>query len=1053
MLIPTFLKLNCVLIVICLSMPSSQETQIFENKDPEIDFSEFQKEKYKDITYKEFIAMRPKMIINPNVAHEHQLNRMYPDIVPNYCEGSVCLNPIYELVNQKLGKSKISSLPTILLVGGINGTETLGIQSLVQFILLVQKLYTKSNKIYKLLNSTRILVIPVINSYGFYYQVEGEKVNYKDEEIMINPKEDFNLFPKKHCFLTSSSQYLRMIFKDFIIFGVFAITKGDFKIDFTRLDDLFGSKVAYSDSYFLNQAAFHIKNTFNIGTSRTNKCDEENLVNDLFDDQNELPIPMVEIELKLEKITDKRNGTFIDWAFGGSEFAVSLSQKCLYSETIFNKDLLKVSSKSNRAIALELKIDKGMVKDFESYMGNELFFLDETHEEGLDGLIPAILLSIESFFDLINQSAVLKKIEFESNQNQGQILQNYNFQFQVHGCLRLYSANIKNKNFESSFKKNLKNSEFLINSDIEVFGTLNEKNFLKKRQEYDLNFGIDCFYDIVSQIKEKDLSISHFMKILLNKEHAKSLSMNGLNTVDLRQLTIRNFIPDLFNKALLLDLGFNALKFIYKTDFLLSTGGFFPIHMFYNVESSTMDYKVIRHNLPAISKKPKKEENFNLQDGIFTRQSDSFKDIRLKEYLNHLRSAEESLALFVFDSYQSYLCSNIKIESIEKYGKSIDRKINAELMKATMTKLIMYKAMGIGKDKIAKDVNIPQMKKTIQDAFKNLHYLEKEQDLFDCPQFQTKKKHLKLDEVGTSLFQSHNSKKMVQSYFLSLLGKIMKIRYQIPIENNEQKFVEVGGRAVLVDPAITGWPSDEKKTLFPLPANVRRMEPYKSQKIKGSKLSCESVSGIFPVSTSDLDQMVVGRKTNKPQIDSFFYLKIASMNFEDRNVEVTLYTNAKIQGNSVILQNKSQSHEMIKIEAGILELPGNVLAKDLAVFQGKFPAEDMRLLGLYIMLFEPKKEVPLFDCFLRTNETDADVKTQYLVYDKIRSEINEIVKEDFEELRKARNSQIIVIIDFVVAFLILIGIGGACWYFFVLRKKEVDQNEELSEPIETNEQS
>ena len=113
------------------------------------------------------------------------------------------------------GENYSNKLPTILIIGGFSGEDTLS-PLLVKRLLNKLLSFSKDNEINKLLNNHRLLLIPSINPEGQFNKREAEKT---EDGTTVNVSEDFNYGIKsnKKCFKSSSARILAHILKVYII--------------------------------------------------------------------------------------------------------------------------------------------------------------------------------------------------------------------------------------------------------------------------------------------------------------------------------------------------------------------------------------------------------------------------------------------------------------------------------------------------------------------------------------------------------------------------------------------------------------------------------------------------------------------------------------------------------------------------------------------------------------------------------------------------------------------------------------------------------------------
>ena len=155
-----------------------------------------------------------------------ELTSVYQEVSPGLCGKEDCSYFMYEIVNSELGLTNILKMPTILLFSGMNGAETLGINTLLHMIRTMVNGAYFSQDWYSVLNSVRLLVIPVANPSGFFNGDEYERIYARSKTDRADPRIDFNWKTKKSCFVTATAQLLFHLHQDFLITASLEVGSG-----------------------------------------------------------------------------------------------------------------------------------------------------------------------------------------------------------------------------------------------------------------------------------------------------------------------------------------------------------------------------------------------------------------------------------------------------------------------------------------------------------------------------------------------------------------------------------------------------------------------------------------------------------------------------------------------------------------------------------------------------------------------------------------------------------------------------------------------------------
>lgn len=212
--------------------------------------------------YKQFKKRSQSFSFDQTLIRTHVLENKFPKLNSQMCGNSRCATMMYEVTNQSSGPDVINNLPTIVLIGGFNGKDRLGITILEDLLELLSKIYISEKEWFIILNNVRLLVIPVINTLGFYSHSEFETRAKNSRGEKIESLYDFNLKPKGYCYEGFVSQMLNQLHSSYLIMGGLVLSQGKNAIMYPDVQKLLLHHQKSPDKFAFEQVALKLKGLF-----------------------------------------------------------------------------------------------------------------------------------------------------------------------------------------------------------------------------------------------------------------------------------------------------------------------------------------------------------------------------------------------------------------------------------------------------------------------------------------------------------------------------------------------------------------------------------------------------------------------------------------------------------------------------------------------------------------------------------------------------------------------------------------------------------------------
>ena len=1034
----THMLKSFIIVSLIITCPLSKTTT-YTKSTVKPDYNELSKDYYTDIDYEAFTTLRANAIRYDQLVKEHYLEEMFPELAQPTCGDEACSTVMYEVSNHNLGEEAVQSLPTLLIIGGMHGAETLGIQGVMQFLKVIQTLYKSNSGIFQMLNNARLLLIPVLNMSGFYENTDFETVKEGNREYKVDPNFDFNLSPKDKCFTSVSSQYLLRIYQEYLIFGTLLLTRGAYTVLFPRLPRLLGISKETQENDLYNRIGGQMARAFHNEKFK----DAEEIFDSLFDD-DENDIPSMSLHpIASHKISDflgkPTSGAYIDWAFAGSEEIKLISTECLPKGTPLKKDQIIPSDNSNRAMTFEVGISKEKLNDLSTMLGNEIGCVDMTHPDAKYGVIPGLYRTFLKFINSMASFVSLRKLEVVSGlqSSEGIEQEQINFHFEIYGTFTFFNIDLKHEGVSKQEIEHEATEVSILRRTSRILKTTWEgKNILKRDKNHDFKFLMDVQKDLEAVKKKQSLSLTHFLRSKLNLQYAKTLKRQKLSDVQLRNYSILNADLDRLDLLFYYEQQGTFGRFFDHDSLFVQIGPYFPLKLFYDKNTYFVKTEIIPSNIPNLPNPKDKQTDYSYEFGIVNLIKNGEKSDVLMSKINALKQTKNLTKTQVFNDEVSYVCMQLQSNGFKSIMNSL-----GDLDEKALQKI----------DKKIDVYNLESDKTAIVESDRYQNMYELCQPYFSENVTENIKK--------TLYFEMNEQKQILPSVFYNLSGMKLNVQFEVPealkgqkqLDSGNQKMKKIimNGTVIPVDPPITQTIDSESLNILPPAKDIIKI-PYKNyMPFPKNKLTCGSTAFYFPVTPENLQSTAVKKfNANYLRYEHFYYITMENLNEGNNMVQIKLFTNTTNKTNEFILRNKNQSFVLSKTNKNDISLMVNESnRKKLKIYKGKFSKFDAELEGMYIMLFKKDRDDPSFDCFMADNTIGRmDAMSHFKIYLSLMREVDEIIKDTFAEEIEIRNKKSIKLIVPIICFVfVLIGaIGGALFYFFVM-KKEKDGVEEKKE--------
>lgn len=457
--------------------------------------------------------------IYPHLFRLHNLGELYPASNRTICKmSSYCTFPMIEVTNFEKSFDEIRNLPTVLLMAGLDGHDSPGINSIYHFLRMMSLNHLEDPFYERVLDNLRIIVLPYANPSGYidksmFETQEKSWVNNGSGFKKINPSLDFNWKPKGKCFESTAAQMINQIFKDNLIIGVLNFATGSPSISYPNQGK--GNKElesVYMHLATLMRDAAGINKNFSLNAFELGGLDS--------------------------KLSSSRSN-FEMWASSGSAMKENIDTNCLNKTSAFSKKFNMIDDISNRAMVfrVESEVPKDQTNNSDIY-GNPLAVDNDHFKYSVKGVFSRNILIIRAFLEAMAPSIEINSITaLEEEDDRGEVF----FEITIRGCRNLDSIIISPELFTTQ-KFTIENSSYE-KSTMEIRLTLDaEINNLKDpkwRSILELNIDIECDSNIFKS-KNSDYQ-SHYMNARVNPNYYIQNQDFIISPINLNEIKIINF--------------------------------------------------------------------------------------------------------------------------------------------------------------------------------------------------------------------------------------------------------------------------------------------------------------------------------------------------------------------------------------------------------------------------------------------------------------------------------------------------------------------------------
>ena len=528
------------------------------------------REPFHKLNYSTVLSRLDDLRRAPHIYKVDDLYEIYNGMVArDKCGGESCINPIIELFDFENSTSRAKKMPTVLILGGLDGSEHQGVNTAMDFLFMIRRNRTRNPLSLMLLNNMRVLVVPMADPLR-YYQTSSGKTDGTNLDEMPYPQIDFNWNQKSKCFVSRTSQVLNMLFKDNLIISVLWL-RGDDEPSISFPNDPTG-QLHTSDESIMQKIAKMMGDT-------TEK--NENGANPTF-------------KVKLEDQVNSnhyRFENFSNWVFRGSNYPDKITRDCLTSDSHYSSAFTEVNKISNKALIFKVdfpppEIGAGNVPQ----LGNILGVMDKSNPDARQGPTTQGILMVMQFLEAMRPYARLRKIyrQYSATNVMGTLI----LDFDIRGCSKVNSVKIRSPmDLEQSFV--VKPVAYLRNTksiSAELRVNINIQNQTVWNNPVDFTIDIDCDSDFENLDANLE-TVSHFYKARTDPSFDLKYKEFKLLPINLQGLRVLNVKHDTIQHALIFQKYQGEVELVYNSKLVAETATGHYIDFHYDRDRQLMTYK------------------------------------------------------------------------------------------------------------------------------------------------------------------------------------------------------------------------------------------------------------------------------------------------------------------------------------------------------------------------------------------------------------------------------------------------------------------------------
>lgn len=471
-----------------------------------------------------YSSMVYDLMLFPNLFQIYDQYQVYREATRTVCEKNrFCYMPVMEITNFENSVEHIRRLPTVMLVGGIDGTDATGVRSLYSFMGMIRNDYMKDTFYTRLLNNLRIIVVPMGNPSGFYADQAGEvqEVSMEDPtHVTVNPLLDFNWKKNGNCFESSFAQIMNQIFKENLIIGVLSFGRGE-------------GSISYAGGWAADSP--EAKGSVEI----------VDMIRQAAGDSPKFGFP----ELKtgtMEELGLAKKSNFEMWASMGSLKPADISQRCLSRTSVYSSKFTKIGDATNRALVFHIESESKEETDDEAdpeRNGNPLSVMDKTNAKSIVGHFSQNILAIRGFLEVMRPTVNIQNILMRMTMKR---VPEVAFVLEVKGCRQVDWVKVSPEIFPTQRYKLVRTGieENTFSIILEWAGVIDNPSDPKWDLPMDLSMDIECDSEI---LKNNDVAAeSHYYRARSVPNYEYKYKEYTLESIRLDDIRIRHFI---YNKS------------------------------------------------------------------------------------------------------------------------------------------------------------------------------------------------------------------------------------------------------------------------------------------------------------------------------------------------------------------------------------------------------------------------------------------------------------------------------------------------------------------------
>lgn len=925
--------LSILLLTVCyIAATSSMATEARLKKD------ENEKALYKKLNYKDYLRKMSNILGDQMVIRSMVLEKEFPQLTPNMCGDKVCATYMFEVANHFVGNMNLSSLPTVFLVAGFSGKETMGPAILLNMLLMILKNHTSEREWFRILNIMRIVVIPVINLQGLYSKKSTETRKYNGKNIEIEPKHDFNYKAKEYCFESFTSQVLNLLHSKYLFTSGLVLSGGEHKIIYPKMTSLIIGQSGSADTIAFEQVSKNLANIFNMHRHPDSPEITPFESDSDYDSKNEVG--------------------YSEYAICASSAAKLLSTKCIRKGDPFTKVYQPSTAHSHRSFVLEVSVGKGFSQP-EDQMGNEVYTVDEEADDAKPGYVSAAILMIRQFLEFNRPFIMVPSIDISKGSEHDIFGNTFDFNFKVKGCLNSEKVELLSPTASKTelIKKPPKEIYSSMSSTMTLKTLFNKNNGIKGDEYQNVVFKFECDDQFLEWETSNLPRQSHFVRAKADPKYQVSRGKDSIKSININHFQIENLQPVRMKKYLIFSKRVGLAQLYYDFSTIFQVEKFFPVKLNYDSTDMTISLQVMQDMIPDTVMKTL-SPNYSSHIELLNQRKDAGNNGELVKQLGALKKDFRDLEMRIFMKNKQY---------VPDYSPKKDKHGHLE---------------HITEEDWHKIFRIKNLDERIYDNANSVTIISIKQKQRMLPSiFVDMIGHKAMITIYNTKQAEHNSdpENSIMNTFKKKLSGASDVM--------------IRGNLVVNDPHVISFTkrdiADPNFPYFPIYSDFKKFNPNGYLKFPSGGLTCSSISPSIQINPIQLMDMMVEKNQGDYTRNTEFY----AVNFFKKSSggdtgNIIFYTNTPKPSEFYILTNKNQDIVLSRTKKDVFtkSLSG-VVERALTVFEAEVPVDDLKILTDYILFYESvdgktkfKQAKPVFDCFALKNISKFDIQSLYKSY-------------------------------------------------------------------------